>query len=161
MLNDHRLMILGTGNMGSCLLGGIRRANLVPPEQIVITGLRSDPLNDLADRWKVRWTTDNREAVRESDIVMICLKPQAIARVVDEVRDCLRPDHLLITIAAGGTTSGITEMIRTENPVVRVMPNIASLVTKGPPPFHRAGTPAKNTSRWPPGSSRPWDGSCS
>ena len=120
MLNNHRLMILGTGNMGSCLLGGIRRANLVPPDQIVITGLRSDYLKDLADQWKVRWTTDNREAIREADIVMICLKPQAIERVAEQVRDLLRPDQLLITIAAGVTTSGITEMIRTENPVVRV-----------------------------------------
>lgn len=131
MLNNHRLMILGTGNMGSCLLGGIRRANLVPPDQIVITGLRSDHLKNLADQWEVRWTTDNREAVREADIVMICLKPQAIERVVDEVRDLLRADQLLITIAAGVTTAGITEMTRTENPVVRVMPNIASLVDEG------------------------------
>ena len=73
MLNNRRIMILGTGNMGSCLLGGIRRANLVPPNQIVITGLRSDYLKSLAEHWEVSWTTDNREAVRDADIVMICL----------------------------------------------------------------------------------------
>ncbi len=131
MLSDRRLTILGTGNMGSCLLGGIRRANLVPQEQILITGLRSDYLQDLGQKWDVRWTTDNREAVRAADIVMICLKPQAIEGMVDQVRDCLRSEQLLITIAAGVTTSGITDMLRTENPVVRVMPNIASLVDDG------------------------------
>ncbi len=132
MLNDNsRIMILGTGNMGSCLLGGIRRANLVPAENIVITGLRKDHLEAVANEWGVRWTTDNREAAREADVIVICLKPQAIDRVMDEVRDCLLPEQLLITIAAGVTTSGITDMVQTENPVVRVMPNIASLVDEG------------------------------
>ncbi len=129
--NNSHIMILGTGNMGTCLLGGIRRANLVPPDQIIITGLRSDHLNAVAEEWGVRWTTDNREAVSEADVIMICLKPQAIDRAVDQVRDSLRPDQLLITIAAGVTTAGITDLVRTENPVVRVMPNIASLVDEG------------------------------
>ncbi len=73
--NKSRIMILGTGNMGACLLGGIRRANLVPADQIVITGLRADHLEAVADEWDVRWTTDNREAVREADVIIICLKP--------------------------------------------------------------------------------------
>lgn len=128
---DSRIVILGAGNMGTCLLGGIRRADLVPADQIMITGLREDHLHTLAEEWGVRWTTDNQEAVRCADIIMICLKPQVIDRVVDLFRDSLRPDQLLITIAAGVTTAGITKMVGTENPVVRVMPNIASLVDEG------------------------------
>ena len=56
-------MILGAGNMGGALLGGICRAGLVPPEHITITDLRPD-LEELANRWGVNWTTDNAAAVQ-------------------------------------------------------------------------------------------------
>ena len=53
MINDKQVLIIGTGNMGSALLGGIRRAGLVPPDHITITGLRADYLETLAEKWEV------------------------------------------------------------------------------------------------------------
>tara|TARA_B100000029_G_scaffold451213_1_gene475613 strand:- start:14129 stop:14950 length:822 start_codon:yes stop_codon:yes gene_type:complete len=132
MLNsDSQIAILGTGNMGGCLLGGIRRASLVPPNQIIITGQRADHLNSIADEWGVNWTIDNHKAISNADVIMICLKPQTIERVVEKICGSLKKSQLIITIAAGVTTAQITEMISNENPVVRVMPNIASLVDEG------------------------------
>ena len=131
MITDKRVMIMGVGNMGGCLLGGICRAKLVPPDHIVITGLREDHLKSTADQWGVGWTTDNKKAVAQSDVIMICLKPQNIGRVLTEIKGELNPDQLIISIAAGVTTSFISAQIESRNPVVRVMPNIASLVDEG------------------------------
>ncbi|HCQ02354.1 MAG TPA: pyrroline-5-carboxylate reductase [Candidatus Latescibacteria bacterium] len=131
MITDKQVMILGAGNMGSCLLGGICRAKLVPPDHIIITGLRKDYLESLADQWGVHWTTDNKKAVEQADVIMLCLKPQAIGRVLTEIKGYLNPNQLIITIAAGVTTSYISAQIDSVNPVVRVMPNIASLVDEG------------------------------
>jgi pyrroline-5-carboxylate reductase len=131
MLDDKRVMILGAGNMGSALLGGLRRANLVPAGQITITGLRPDYLEGLAGTWGVQWTTNNVEAVCASDVVILCVKPQMVSGILAEIADSLKPDQLLISIAAGVTTSFISGHIGQHNPVIRVMPNIAALVDEG------------------------------
>ena len=86
MITDKQVMILGAGNMGSCLLGGICRAKLVPPDDIIITGLRKDYLESLAGQWGVHWTTDNKKCVEQADVIMLCLKPQAIGRVLTDKR---------------------------------------------------------------------------
>lgn len=128
MISDKQVVIVGAGNMGGALLGGIRRAGLVPPDNLLITGLRPDHLEALAGRWGVRWTTDNVVAVQAADLIIFCLKPQAVASVLTEIANHLNPAQLLISIAAGITTSLISKRIGQHNPVVRVMPNIAALV---------------------------------
>lgn len=131
MIVDKRVLILGAGNMGSALLGGIRRANLVTAENIIITGQRPDYLENLASRWGVQWMTDNAAAVKVSDIVIICLKPQTTGKVLSEIAGDLNSEHVLISIVAGITTSYISKCIGQHNPVVRVMPNIAARVDEG------------------------------
>lgn len=128
MITDKKVVILGAGNMGSALLGGICRAKLVPQEHITITGLRPDYLKPLAERWGVQWTTNNIEAVKTADVVIVCVKPQTVSAVMKELANHLEPPQLIITMAAGIPTQSISKWIRQHNPVVRVMPNIAALV---------------------------------
>lgn len=128
MITDKKVVIIGAGNMGGALLGGIRRADLVPPENLLITGLRPEHLETLAGRWGVGWATDNVAAVQSADIIILCLKPQAVAAVLAEIADHLDPAQLVISIAAGIPTDLISKGIRQHNPIVRVMPNIAALV---------------------------------
>ena len=131
MINDKKILIIGTGNMGSALLGGIRRAGLAPPEHITITGLRPDYLESLADKWQVNWSTNNRLSTQQADIIILCVKPQTVASVLEEIAEDLEPHQLLITIVAGIGTDFISNQVQKENPVIRVMPNIASLVDEG------------------------------
>jgi len=131
MITNKRVMILGAGNMGSCLLGGICRAKLVPAKNINITGLRAEYLKVLADQWGVNWSTDNKQSVTNADVIMICVKPQMIGSILTDIRPHLNSSQLIITIAAGVTTKFINTHLDAQNPVVRVMPNIASLVDEG------------------------------
>lgn len=131
MISDKKLLILGVGNMGGALLGGIRKANLAPAEAITVTDQRPEHLVELAARWGVHSTMDNAEAIPGKDIIILCVKPQTIGRVLTEVADYLTPNQLLISIAAGVTTSFISACIGQHNPIIRVMPNIAAMVDEG------------------------------
>ncbi|MBM3263015.1 MAG: pyrroline-5-carboxylate reductase [candidate division Zixibacteria bacterium] len=131
MIRDKKLLILGVGNMGSALLGGIRKADLAPAEAITVTDQRPEHLADLAGRWGVHSTRDNAEAVPGKDIIILCVKPQTIGRVLTDIAPHLSPHQLIISIAAGVPTSFINTCIAQHNPVIRVMPNIAALVDEG------------------------------
>lgn len=131
MISHMKVLIIGTGNMGSALLGGLRRAELVPSSNITITGLREEYLRGLAEKWSVNWSIDNGASVPEADIILLCVKPQMLGNVLNSISGGLQPHQLLISIAAGVATEYVSRQIATENPVIRAMPNIASLVDEG------------------------------
>ncbi|MEE2709699.1 MAG: pyrroline-5-carboxylate reductase [Gemmatimonadota bacterium] len=131
MIIDKKVLIVGSGNMGSALLGGIRRADLVPPEHITITGLRPDYLETLSDQWQVAWSINNRLSIHEADIIILCVKPQTLGNVLREIEGDLESCQLIISIVAGIGTDYISSQIKKDNPIIRAMPNIASLVDEG------------------------------
>ncbi|MBI2568778.1 MAG: pyrroline-5-carboxylate reductase [Candidatus Schekmanbacteria bacterium] len=128
MLTTKRIAILGTGNMGGALLGGILKAGLTPKDNLIATVRREKSLARLEQRFPIAVTTDNTKAVRGADIVILCVKPQAATAVLSEIRGCVTDQQLFISILAGVTTSAIAGMLGCQCPVVRAMPNIAALV---------------------------------
>ncbi|MEK6590170.1 MAG: pyrroline-5-carboxylate reductase, partial [Nitrospinota bacterium] len=76
-------------------------------------------------------TTDNRYAVRKSDIIILALKPQIIAKVIGDVADLIDKSKLIITIAAGITINSIHKILGRRGRVVRVMPNTPAIIQEG------------------------------
>ncbi|HDI52151.1 pyrroline-5-carboxylate reductase [candidate division KSB1 bacterium] len=128
MLFKKRIAIIGSGNMGKALLGGILKAKLTPPENIIATDVHPGHLEKVEQQWKVKTTTNNVEAVKFADVIILCIKPQTIREVLEEIKVALDPTQLIITIVAGIKTEMITEKIGKNNPIIRGMPNIAALV---------------------------------
>lgn len=128
---NRAIAIIGAGNMGTSLLRGILNAKLAPNEKIIVSGTHSSKLEKLGTKWKINHTLDNAHAVQFADIVMLCVKPYTIGKVLDEIKSALRQDQLLISIAAGVTIDSILQRTGKNNPVVRAMPNIASTVDEG------------------------------
>ena len=80
MLRDHTLAVLGAGNIGRALVGGLLRGDDLPADQIRATRRSASGLDDLRERLPgVHVTTDNAEAVREATIVLVTVKPQNVA----------------------------------------------------------------------------------
>ena len=131
MLKDKKLLILGVGNMGGALLGGIRRADLIPASSITITDQRRVHVTELSEKWGVNASFTNADTVPEADILILCVKPQTLGDVLGEIADFMTPGQLIISIAAGVTTTFISSCLHKPNPVIRVMPNIAALVDEG------------------------------
>ncbi|MCZ6769227.1 MAG: pyrroline-5-carboxylate reductase, partial [Acidobacteria bacterium] len=76
-------------------------------------------------------TTDNRQAVKQSDLVLLCVKPQTVRVVAQEIGEEMTSGKLLISIAASVPTHYIEESLGSEVPVVRAMPNIPCVVDCG------------------------------
>lgn len=128
---DRAIAVIGAGNMGTSLLRGILNAKLAPHNKIIASGTHSAKLEKLGSKWKINHTLDNVQAAQFADIVMLCVKPYTIGKVLDEIKNALREDQLLISIAAGVTIDSMQQRIGKNNPIVRAMPNIASTVDEG------------------------------
>ncbi|MDZ7372669.1 MAG: pyrroline-5-carboxylate reductase [candidate division KSB1 bacterium] len=128
LLEGKKLAILGAGQMGQALIGGLVRANVVSPESILATDVRPEVLRHVHTTWGVTVGTDNPNAVRQSDVVVLCVKPQTSGRVLAEIAPEIRRDHLVISIMAGIPTRLIADRLGKPVAVVRAMPNIAALV---------------------------------
>jgi pyrroline-5-carboxylate reductase len=128
---NRAIAIIGAGNMGTSLLRGILNAKLAPQNKIIASGTHSAKLEKFSSKWKISHTLDNAQAAQFADIVMLCVKPYTIGKVLDEIKAALREDQLLISIAAGVTIESMQHRVGKNNPIVRAMPNIASTVDEG------------------------------
>lgn len=128
MLLEGKIAIIGVGRMGEALLGGILKANLTVAESVVVADADQEKLREVEGRWGVNTDPENDRAVKGADIVVLAVKPQVVSEVLDQIAHVLSPEQLIISIAAGIRTMTITERLGGDNPVVRVMPNIAAQV---------------------------------
>jgi len=132
MLSDQHIAILGVGNMGRALLGGLLRGQDVAPEQVRVTRRDTRALDALREEFPgLITTTDNAEAVQGANIVILAIKPQVVSEVIESIREHLAPNTLVVSILAGITTESLRESLGQDIPVVRAMPNTPALVDAG------------------------------
>jgi pyrroline-5-carboxylate reductase len=127
--NGRRLAILGAGVMGETLLSGLLRSGWTA-DQIVATDRRVERQVELVARYGIVML-ENEQAVAEADTVILVVKPQDMADLLDEIRDSLKPDTLVISLAAGVDTASIEARLPDGVAVVRVMPNTPAQVDEG------------------------------
>jgi pyrroline-5-carboxylate reductase len=121
---------LGAGNMAEALIRGLLRGH-AEAKNILASGPRDDRMAELGARYAISTSTDNGSLVERSEIVVLAVKPQIMRKVLDEVADKLRPDALVISIAAGIPIAAIEQRLRPGTRVVRTMPNTPALVDAG------------------------------
>jgi pyrroline-5-carboxylate reductase len=118
--------------MAEALLRGILTAGRMRPEEILASDVRPDRLAHLAATHRIRVSSDNAEAARQADTVLLAVKPQVMDRALEDLRSVIGEKQLLISIAAGISTAHIAEHFpRQTVRVVRVMPNTPALVLEG------------------------------
>ena len=122
-LSDKRLAVLGAGKIGGILLRAFLEQKLVTPKQVHATVLHAEKARALAEQLGVRASSDNRAAVRDADIVLLALKPQAVREVLEEIKPEIKPGKLLVSVAASVPTAYMEKILGLEVPVVRAMPN--------------------------------------
>jgi pyrroline-5-carboxylate reductase len=119
---------LGAGQMATALARGWLAAGLVNAEHL----RASDPVALARDAFHaetgVRAVADNRRVVGSSDLLVLAVKPQSMATLLEEIGPVLQPRHLVVSIAAGITLRQLTEGLGPGCRLVRVMPNTPCLV---------------------------------
>ena len=127
---NNRVSIIGCGNIGISLLQGLLKEQTVPARNITVTRRNIEELAHL-NKTGVRIMSDNIEAIKESDLIIIAVKPYNIESVLEELRKHLDPGkQLLISVTTGVTISKIQDIIGTNVTVFRAMPNISASVGK-------------------------------
>jgi pyrroline-5-carboxylate reductase len=128
---EKRLAVLGLGKMGGILLQAFFKRGLVRPEQVHGTELHPDRAAAVSRELKIRVGTDNAGAVRNCDVVLLCVKPQNVRDLAEEIAPHLSSDKLVVSIAASVPCSYIERIVERRVPVVRVMPNTPCMVGCG------------------------------
>jgi pyrroline-5-carboxylate reductase len=120
------IAILGTGKMGEALLSGLLRAGRSPADVAVVVR-REARADELRAAYGVRVVTA-AEAAKDASVLVVAVKPQDMGRMLDEIAGLVNTSQLVISVAAGITTSFIERRFPVEVPVVRVMSNTPVLV---------------------------------
>jgi pyrroline-5-carboxylate reductase len=130
-LLNKRLAVIGTGKIGGILLREFLERKLVQPKRVHATVLYAEEARTVAKRLGVRASTDNRAAVRNADIILLAVKPQAVRAVLEEIKPEMKPGMLIISVVASIPTQFIEKQLGLDLPVVRAMPNTPAAIGCG------------------------------
>ena len=128
---SHRVVCLGAGNMAEALVSGWLDQGVVQADELCVSDPSQERRERFSSRFGVAALEDNRAAVADAKVVVLAVKPQVLVQVLVEVRDAIRPEACLISIAAGIRTATIEAHVHPGQSVIRVMPNTPALVGRG------------------------------
>ncbi len=118
---------IGGGNMAEALIKGMVQSGM---KDIIVSEPREDRRSYLEKTYGAKTTSENKEVVRQSAIIILAVKPQNMDDVTSEIAQYISGEKLMVSIAAGITLSYLTSRLKTSK-VVRVMPNTPALVQEG------------------------------
>lgn len=121
---------IGCGKMASAIISGILNSNQAENFSISGSEVNEEIAKSASDRLNIEVITDNKKLAKNSDIVFIATKPNTVTEVLNEIKENLNINTLLVSIAAGVCTEKI-EKIVPQNRVIRIMPNTPALVKLG------------------------------
>ncbi len=127
-----RIAVLGAGNIGAAMIGGILKSGLADRDHLIATEASPERAEQIAARFgiPVRLRA-NREAAGWAEIIMLAVKPLTVPHVLEEIRDELRPDQILVSLAAAVPIALIEKLVAKRMPIFRAMPNIPVVVDEG------------------------------
>ncbi len=126
-----KVAVLGTGKMGGILLQAFLKNNLLHPEQIVATVAHPERATALSTQYGVHVSTDNLEAAREADVILLGVKPLQVPVLIEQIRPALTKNKLIVSFAASVKTSSIEDVAGLQMGVIRAMPNTPSMLAAG------------------------------
>jgi pyrroline-5-carboxylate reductase len=125
------LGFVGGGQMAEALIKGLLSKELLKPGRITASDLSEDRRNHLKESFGINITSENKEAVTGSEIVILAVKPQVMSIVLEDIGPVVSSNHIVVSIAAGITIHSLEKRFPKGTRVVRVMPNTPALVQAG------------------------------
>ncbi len=128
-----KIGFIGLGNMGTAMIGGIIKQKMVEPSDILgadFSGVRTDAV---AKEYGIKGLASNIEVARSVDILVTSVKPQVYESVIEEIKDFINDNTVIVSIAPGKTIDWLTERYERSEviKIVRCMPNTPALVAEG------------------------------
>lgn len=130
MFDDKKIAFIGPGAMAEAMIAGLIRCKVAEPTAMIASGPRPERGEQLQQQYGIFTTTDNAAAARQSDVVVLAIKPQRLAYVLSGLKGCIKPDALVLSIVAGASIETISGGLQ-HNLIVRSMPNTPAQIGAG------------------------------
>ena len=128
---NMKLGFIGCGNMAGAMMKGIIENKIIASDSIIGSDVAAESIEKVKNSLGITVTSDNTEVVLKADIVVLAVKPQYYENVISEIKDSVRPEQIIVTIAPGKTLSWVSDRFGKEVKIVRTMPNTPALVGEG------------------------------
>lgn len=126
-----KLGFIGTGNMATAMMGGILANGLAKADEVIGADPSEAGRNRVQEKYGIHVTDDNKTAAGQADILVLSVKPQFYADVIEGIKDVITDRHLIITIAPGKTLAWVEEQFGKPVKIIRTMPNTPAMVGEG------------------------------
>ncbi|HKZ69905.1 MAG TPA: pyrroline-5-carboxylate reductase, partial [Anaerolineales bacterium] len=130
MFSNTTLAFIGSGSMAEAMIAGLVSQKLIDPQSIIASGPRPDRGDALRQKYGIRTTTHNREAIDGAGVVVLSVKPQMLPVVMPELKGHIRPNALVLSIIAGAKIDSIAQGLL-HSGIVRSMPNTPAVIGQG------------------------------
>ncbi|MCR9253111.1 MAG: pyrroline-5-carboxylate reductase [bacterium] len=120
----QNIAILGAGNLGLSIGEGVVEKKLVNADQVTLTRRNTSHISGYSNKGFIV-SDNNLEAVKNSQIIMLCVQPKQVEKLIDEIRPALNDDHIIVSVITGVEISQLQEYLQLNIPVIRCMPNTA------------------------------------
>ena len=127
----QKTVIFGIGAMGGALVKGWISSKMIPPSNITAVDLDADKCKKMAKQYKIKTASDPSKALKGAGLILLAVKPQQMAELLAGAGAVFPKKALVVSIAAGVSTSQIETKLPQGCPVVRVMPNTPALLGAG------------------------------
>ncbi|CAH0193049.1 Pyrroline-5-carboxylate reductase [Peribacillus sp. Bi96] len=128
---NKKIGFIGCGKMGEAMLEGMLLAEVISPDGIMVSTASMETKTKITTKYKVKGSLDNKEVAGFADFLFLGIQPGMHKQVLEEVKEYVKEDTVIITMAAGITLSQVENNIGKKVKVVRTMPNTPSLVGEG------------------------------
>ena len=130
-MKNSMIGFIGLGNMAKAMIGGMLEKGAADAGNIIGSAKTEKTAKEAAGQLHIQTTTDNRRVAESAEILFLAVRPQFMAEVVSEIKDCITDDILIVSIAAGKTIEELTAMFGKKLRLIRCMPNTPALVGEG------------------------------
>ena len=128
---NRKIGFIGCGNMGRAMLGALVKSNDINNDNIIVSTKSEESAKRINKEFGVQATVVNTEVVEKSNVLFLAVKPYFFKEVIEEIKDIVSDNTIVISIAAGITIAQIEEWFGKKVKVVRTMPNTPALVGEG------------------------------
>jgi len=130
-MKQQKMTFIGAGNMATSLISGLIKEG-IDPQNITASDISEQQCQALQTNLGIQATTNNQEAIKSADLVILAVKPQILRTVAEQLKASLAiKKPLVISIAAGICSSDIQRWLGEDIPLVRTMPNTPAMIQAG------------------------------
>lgn len=119
--------MIGCGNMGRAMIEGMIKANIIDGDQLFVSNAHPEKLQAFSAKYDF-YISDNETVAQQADILFLAVKPYLYAAIIDEIKEYVKSDVIVVNIAAGIDISDIYAMFGRTLKTVRAMPNTPAQV---------------------------------